>query len=173
MKQMYFLGFSIEDIYHALNTNVETVRFYVFGFDGSGTDPRSWYFQKKEVDKTGLMPYIKNKVDALEKTTSMAYGLLTKALGNVADRVEDGGHQFTVDEVKKLADVVGALDKITRLETGKPTDINETLHITLKEAQEILRRDPFLMAEFEDVTVKEVPLDEVEFKHSPFEGRGQ
>lgn len=169
IKQMYFLGFSLEEITHQFPVSVKTLRFYVFGVSDDGTDPLCWYKQKKEVDKTGVMPYIRGKVDALEKATGMAYRLLTRGLEGVAERVDSGDYQFTVDEVKKLSDVVANLDKLVRLETGKPTDINEVVNISLKEAREILRNDPFIMAEYKEVKKEEVALEEIDFGESPFE----
>ena len=83
--------------------------------------------------------------------------------------MDSGDYQFTVDEVKKLSDVVANLDKLVRLETGKPTDINEVVNISLKEAREILRNDPFIMAEFKEVKKEEVALEEIDFGESPFE----
>ena len=87
---MYFLGFSLEEITHQFPVSVKTLRFYVFGVSDDGQDPLCWYKQKKEVDKTGVMPYIRGKVDALEKATGMAYRLLTRGLEGVAERVDSG-----------------------------------------------------------------------------------
>jgi hypothetical protein len=165
IKMMYFLGFTVSEISVQMDVSVDTLRKYVFGIDESGTDPLCWHQQKKEVDKTGVIPYLKGKVDALEKATGMAYNLLTRGLQSVGDRVEE----YTVDEVKKLADIVATLDKITRLETGKPTDISESVVVTLKEATEILARDPFFVAEYKEIKKEEVELEEVDFGENPFE----
>ncbi len=164
MKMMFFMGYSVSEIAEICDRDIDTIRFYVFGVDETGADPLCWHVQKKEVDKTGLLPYIKSKVDALEKATSTAYNLLTKGLKGLDEKE---GYEFTVQEVKQITDIVSALDKITRLETGKATDISEVVSVTLSEARDILRKDPFLVAEYSIVENKEEEL-EVPDMNSPW-----
>lgn len=155
---MFFGDYQILDIAEVLNVDIDTIKFYIFGEDGSGNNKNCWYQMKKELAPTSVAIYIKDKVKALEKTAGVAHGILAKSLMDLSKEVEDG-KELSIADMKDLASIVTSIDKIVRLETGKPTEVHEFVTLSVNEAKHVLANDPFFQAEYKVLENKEEDLE--------------
>lgn len=75
------------------------------------------------------------------KLTENAIAVLSRALENVAKNKEE----ITMREARDVAAIMESLDKITRLDDNKPTEIHSQEQvITVLELKERLKVDPFI-----------------------------
>lgn len=142
----YFGDYEFSDICEILNIDIDTLRFYIYGEDGEGTNAHCWAKLKKELKPTAIAFYVKEKIGALEKTAGMAHKILASSLDSLHKKIKDDGYELNISEMKMMADIATQLDKIVRLESNKPTEISEFVSLSVAEAREILRNDPFLNA---------------------------
>lgn len=154
---MYFGDYDLVDISEKLNVDLNTIRFYVFGENGSGSNEYCWFQLKKQLNPTSVAIYIKDKISVLDKTAGMAMNILNENLRRIQNTMlEDESYTLSIDDTKKLAGIVVDMDKIVRLESGKATDIIDNIaHMSVADAKRILAEDPFapivIEAEFEEV----------------------
>lgn len=153
---MYFGDKDIGDICTVLNLEPETVRYYVFGEDGNGTDKSCWHAIKKKLKPTAMALFLKDKASTLEQTAGVALEIVSTALGRIRDDVRSGELVLSIDDISKMSKVVVDLDKMYRLESGLSTETIEHLGLTRAEAREILQSDPFAQDTFE-VTPEHLP----------------
>jgi len=145
---MYFGDYQLIDIAEILGVDLDTLTFYVFGEDGTGRNPKCWYNIKKDLAPTSVAIYIKDKVKSLEKTAGIAHEILAKSLLSLKKDVEDGNKSLSIVDMKDLATIISSMDKIVRLETGKPTEVHDFVSLSVHEAKQVLANDPFFQAEY-------------------------
>lgn len=155
---MYFGDYQLIDIAEVMGVDLDTLSFYVFGEDGTGRNQKCWYKLKQELNPTSVAIYIKDKVKALEKTAGIAHNILAKSLLDLSAEVEDG-KKLSIVDMKDLAGIISSMDKIVRLETGKPTEVHEFVSLSVHEAKQVLANDPFFQAEYKIVNDKEDELE--------------
>lgn len=143
VRWLYLGEYEVTDIATKLNIEPETVRFFVFGHDGSGDDPTCLFQIKKKMSSTAISAYIAGKVDVLDRTAGIALGILNRALARLDQDVSAGEMVLSLDDMKKLAGIVVDMDKLVRLETGQATEHIQHMGLTVAEAREILAADPF------------------------------
>jgi hypothetical protein len=154
---MYFSDYDLIDISEKLNINLDTVRFYVFGENGSGSNEHCWFQLKKQLNPTSVATYIKDKIIVLDKTAGLALNILNENLRRVQNQLlDDDSFTLSIDDTKKLAGIVVDMDKIVRLESGKATDIIDNIaQMSIADARRILAEDPFaptvIEAEFDEL----------------------
>lgn len=147
------------DICEKLNLTMETLRFYIFGEDGTGSNEYCWFQIKKNLKPLSVATYIQDKISVLDRTAGIALNILNENLKRIQQSmVDDKTLVLSMDDTKKLAGIVLDMDKMVRLESGKPTDIIDTIaHMSVADARRILAEDPFsptvVEAEFEDVVI--------------------
>lgn len=171
-RMMYFGDYDLVDIAESLNIDVNTVRFYVFGENGSGSNEHCWFQLKKQLNPTSVATYIKDKIGVLDKTAGVAMNIINENLRRVQNQMlEYSSFTLSIDDTKKLAGIVVDMDKIVRLESGKATDIIDNIaHMSVADAKRILAEDPFapevIEGEFEELDDVEVVLDDaIEVSH--------
>jgi hypothetical protein len=144
-RMMYFGDYHLEDISEILNIDLDTVRFYVFGENGSGSNEYCWFQIKKHLNPTSVAAFIKDKIDVLDKTAGIGMNIINENLRRVQNQMlEDSSFTLSIDDTKKLAGIVVDMDKIVRLESGKATDIIDNIaHMSIADARRILAEDPF------------------------------
>jgi hypothetical protein len=163
---MYFGDYDQIDICEKLNITNDTLRFYIFGENGSGSNEHCWFQLKKQLNPTSVAIYIKDKITVLDKTAGLAMNILNENLRRIqSEMLSDPSHTLSIDETKKLAGIVVDMDRIVRLESGKATDIIDNIaHMSIADAKRILMEDPFAPAvvegDFEDITVPDDSLIE-------------
>lgn len=156
---MYYLGdYEMFDICERLNITNETLRFYIFGEDGSGANEKCWFQIKKQLNPLSIATYIKDKIGVLDKTAGTALNILNESLRRVqVNMLANPDEILSIDDMKKLAGIVLDMDKMVRLESGRATDIIDNIsHMSVADARRILAEDPFaptvVDADFEDIT---------------------
>lgn len=163
---MYFGDYELVDIAESLSTDLDTIRFYVFGENGTGSNEHCWYQLKKQLNPTSVATYIKDKISVLDKTAGMAMNIMNENLRRVQTQMlEDSSFTLSIDDTKKLAGIVVDMDKIVRLESGKATDIIDNIaHMSVADAKRILAEDPFapqvIEADFEELDDIVIPSDD-------------
>ena len=84
--------------------------------------------------------------------------LLRNAIRDSLKEYEQGN--LTIKEklemAKKISEVIKELDKIQRLDEGKPTDIIEEKPFAVEDLQRRMRNDPFYQEEIESADFKEI-----------------
>lgn len=155
--QMMFLnGHEISTITSVLSIEPETLRFYVFGLSGNGTEKDSWNMIKKNLKATAMTVFLKDKARALEDVCGMAIEIITHSLSSLKDELLSGEREaLTIDEIAKIAKIAVDMDKTYRLETGAATELIEYHGLSTAQAKEILASDPF--AQSIDVEYVELP----------------
>lgn len=153
---MYFGDRPVEEIAMVLSIEPATLRYYIFGEDGDGTDKNSWYQIKKRLNPTAIALYLKDKVHVLEQTAGIGLEILNVSLGRLRDTVNDPDSEIilSIDDMGKLAKIVVDMDKMVRLESGQATELIEHMGLSRAEAKEILANDPFA----NDIEVESVEL---------------
>jgi hypothetical protein len=164
-KMMYFGDYDLQDIALTLSIDIDTVRFYVFGESGAGTNEHCWYQIKKSLNPTSVATFITDKIGVLDKTAGMALNILNENLKRIQNKMlEDSSFELSIDDTKKLAGIVVDMDKIVRLESGKATDIIDNIaHMSVADARRILAEDPFapqvIEAEWGEIEPEETEED--------------
>ena len=96
--------------------------------------------------------FSKNKKEDFIKMSQSAMKIMRKALEELAKRDQPP----SMMEAKRATEILESLDKITRLDDGKPTEISEERPITTIELQKKLSFDPFFQKEEVVEEVKEI-----------------
>lgn len=154
IRYLYLANYEVTDIAEKLKIEAETVRFFVFGPDGTGNLASCLYQIKKGMTSTAISGFLVSKADVLERTAGRASNILDRALGKLELDVISGETVLSMAEMKMLAGILLDLDKIVRLETGKATENISHMGLTTAEAREMLANDPFavaLEAEFKEI----------------------
>lgn len=140
----YFSDYSLSDICEIMNIDMDTLRFYVFGENGAGSNENCWFQLKKNLGPASVAVWVKDKVSSLEKTSGLALNLINENLKRIERKMkEDPDETLSVDDTKKLAGILADMDKIIRLESGQATQIVENVGLSRAEAIRILAEDPF------------------------------
>lgn len=141
-KERYFNNESVSSIAKSLGINRNTLQNYV---------NQTWREERRLQAAELFQELASVKKSQFLKMTQSAITVLTRALNDIALRDEPP----SMKEAKDVSAIMESLDKITRLDELKPTEIiaNEK-PITVIELREKLKVDPFLEleeAEFEEV----------------------
>lgn len=143
----YFGNYSLADISSILDIDMDTLRFYVFGENGSGSNEHCWFQLKKKLDPASIASYIKDKISVLDKTAGVALNIVNENLKRIQqEMLDDPTKVLSLDDTKKLASILVDMDKIVRLESGQATQIVENIGLTRAEAVRVLAEDPFAQA---------------------------
>lgn len=143
-KMLYLSDYSLDDIAHIANVDMQTIRFYVFGENGSGSNEACWFQIKKKLGPASVAVYVAQKQDILENTAGLALNIINESLKRIQNAMnEDSSHVPSIDDIKKLSGIVTDMDKMVRLERGEATQITEHVGLTRAEAIRVLKEDPF------------------------------
>jgi hypothetical protein len=170
-RMMYFGDYELTEISNILDVDLDTIRFFVFGESGSGSNENCWFQLKKKLNPTSVAIYIKDKISILDKTAGMALSIVHENLKRIQrDLLEFPEKVLTIDDTRKLASLVLDMDKMVRLESGQATQIIENIGLSRAEAVRILQEDPFAMAVTvsEDADDCEAPSDEMSTEAPPW-----
>lgn len=158
-RLLFLSNHSVGDISSILNVEIDTIRFYVFGENGSGSNENCWYQIKKRLGDTSVAAYLHSKIDVLDKTCGTAINIVNENLKRIQqEMLDDPTKVLSLDDTKKLASIVVDMDKVIRLESGQATQIVENIGLTRAEAVRVLSEDPFAQA----IEVDEADWEEIE-----------
>ena len=158
----YFANYELTDISNILAIDIDTVRFFVFGENGSGSNENCWFQLKKKLDPASVAVYVHDKITVLDKTAGVALNLVNENLKRLQTQmIDDPSFQLSIDDTRKLASIVVDMDKMVRLESGQATQIVENIGLSRAEAMRILQEDPFAQSiEVDEDDIKYVTSDE-------------
>ena len=144
---LYLADHSVGDISSILNIHIDTVRFYVFGENGSGSNENCWFQIKKQLGPSSIAAYLHDKIGVLDKICGTATSIVNENLTRIKKEMDDDqDFKLSLDDTRKLAGIAVDMDKIIRLESGQATAIVENIGLSRAEAIRILAEDPFANA---------------------------
>jgi len=156
IRWMYFGNYEVSDISIKTGLEIDTIRFFIFGIDGTGQDPTSLFSIKKNMSSTAIGAFLADKASVLDQTAGIALKILNKSLCDLQVEVNNG-KELSLDDMKKLSSIITEMDKLVRLESGLATETIQHMGLSTAEAREILANDPFapkiIEAEFTDTTL--------------------
>lgn len=153
-RRMYMAGLTTPNILRLVRLDKEQLHTLIMGKDGSGKEPDCWYSLRiGGTDEIVLAASVERLNFSLE-CTGLASAVLHESLTQLNIGVKCGGRTLSVKEMESLASIVEKLDKIVRLEKGSPTEIVSKAGLSVEEAREILRNDPFAPKVIEAEVVK-------------------
>ena len=149
-KALYMQYETLSEIGRKLNMPKTTLHYHA----------QKYWNDERELLKAELFQTIASSKRAqFTNMTLSTVKILERALENLANRSEPP----TMAEASKASEIMATLDKITRLDDDKPTDIFSSREepVTIEVLRKKLARDPF--AEIEDVQIEETK----EITHDP------
>ncbi|RLA65470.1 MAG: hypothetical protein DRQ88_09320 [Epsilonproteobacteria bacterium] len=121
------------------NVPVNRVRTLIFGKDETGNDPTCPYYLKKHHGESiPIKKYQELKGQLFLQVEANALALLQKA---IKVHLESDAVP-SIQELKSLSGLISDLDKIGRLEEGRPTDIKYSVNFSPEKILEIIHNDP-------------------------------
>lgn len=142
-KEMYLAYDSVTDIAQKYNVLRTSISYHA----------NTYWKKDRDLLRADLFAsFSELKRATFTKMSESAIKVMTKALQHVADREEPP----TMREAKDVSVILEALDKITRLDEGKPTDILEERPFSTIELQRKINMDPFAGEGIEDANFKEI-----------------
>lgn len=160
--RFYMAGLTLANIQRLVNIPANDLQVLIMGSDGSGKSPDCWYAKKVGTTDEIVVAASLERLDFTLKCTGLASSVLHESLTSLNEQVREGGRVLTIKEMESMTNIVEKLDKIVRLEKGSPTEIISKAGLTVEEAKEILRNDPFAPKTIaaEVVSVVDVPTEE-------------
>ena len=156
IRWMYFGNYELTDISMKLDIDIDTVRFFVFGIDGTGKDKTCLFQIKKGLSSTAIGSFLKDKSQALEMVCGTALSILSKSLVDLQIEVVNG-KVLELPELKMLSSIVVEMDKLVRLESGLATETIQHMGLSRAEARDILAADPFAPRDVEVESIQVLP----------------
>lgn len=144
-KALYMDYQSLNEIEKQTGMNINSVKYHV----------REYWKRERDLNRAELFDLVtQTKKANFLAITDSTVRVMTRALQNLATRVEPP----TIQEATKAAEILSTLDKITRLDEGKPTDIYDEKPVSVIELQKKLQLDPFYK-EIDDANYEEIDED--------------
>lgn len=135
-EQLYYAGIFVTDIVESLHIDISDLGREVFGPDGSGNHPECWAYKKLHRPLSSPITYEVVKPVLLKKVEFQIFNRVRASIDDMEQRDE----LLDMDEMNKAVSMIEKLDKITRLEEGKPTQHIESEHRTYTLREIIDRR---------------------------------
>lgn len=146
-RVLFLADYGVADIASMLNVELDTIRFYVFGENGSGSNENCWHQIKKQLGPSTIAAYLHDKIGVLDKICGTATNIVTLNLSRLhQEMIDDPTKVLSLDDTKKLSGIYLDMDKVIRLESGQATQIIENIGLSRAEAVRILAEDPFANA---------------------------
>ena len=130
IKDRYLGGESIIALSEEYDIKRTSLQYYV---------NKNWKEEKALMEAELFQKFTTTKREAFLKMSDSSIKIIMKALEGISNREEPP----TIAEAKKATEILESLDKITRLDEGKPTDIAEERVMTAIEVRQKLGLDPF------------------------------
>lgn len=134
-KELYFSYRPFNDIAAELSISSATLAEW--------RKKEGWDVEREGIERGILEDAFGARRMTLSRITKTSVDLLERGLKRLSDRVEPP----SLSELEKLSVIVGNLDKILRLDMGKPTDnvhVQGTVQHTVEEIRARLAADPVL-----------------------------
>ena len=130
---------TVTRIAHETGLTINKVRKIIFGEDETGTATDCPYYLKKyHGDYIPTKKYQEIKGQIFLRTEATALALVQRSLKYHMSNPDP----LTISETKDIMGMVTQLDKINRLEDGKPTEIIKSTNYTPQRIIQIIEADP-------------------------------
>lgn len=145
-KKQYMAYRTVSDIARELKVSRNTLQNYVND---------TWRSERTLRRNELAAEFSESKASIMNHTFSSSF----KGVKAWVDKVTSPSYDIKPHEAKTLMSIIESMDKISRLDDGKPTDIvSETKPVSVIEIKkQILQADPF---QIEDASYKEVENEE-------------
>lgn len=149
-RLMYFQGLPVSQISKDTGIPNKTLKTWIHGDQRkelSDAQKLGTWKRQRELGCAALTEaYIEGKKQILPVVLRNGLNLIDNGFRERLSRIEN--EPITIAEAKQIADIIGALDKIIRLDAGDPTEITEstrrTIPATLEDLKRALEKDPFI-----------------------------
>jgi hypothetical protein len=104
--------------------------------------PISWATERKERERSLVDAAFASKKPLLAELSQMTLTQIKRGLEHISKRTLPPN----VDEMRRLSDIITAIDKIGRLEVGGPTSITQVqvAPMTVADVRKVIQADPLL-----------------------------
>ena len=141
-KRMYLEHFSIAEIARQFDVSRQSMSYHANKY---------WKSEKDLLRAELFQQFTENKRTAFTRMSQAAIDVMTRALEEQARRIEAP----SIREAKDAVAILEALDKITRLDDGNPTEILAEKPLSITSLKAKLALDPFNTMEIEDADFSE------------------
>lgn len=129
-KALYMQYIPVTKIAEDLKVNRNSLHHYV----------DNYWREEREINRLEMLDYMTSgKKQDIMSMTGSSIKIIARALEDLARRAEPP----SVREAAKVSEILTTLDKITRLDENKPTEITSDQPFTVVEIREKLKLDPF------------------------------
>ena len=142
-KELYMAGVSAPVIHKLTGIPQKTLDELIMGKDGLGTQTDCWNHVRLSAVDTVVIAASVERLDFSLRCTGIASAVLHDSLTELHMQMKEGGRSLTVKEMESMASIIEKLDKIVRLEKGSPTEIISKTGLSVEEARQIIKNDPF------------------------------
>ena len=140
-KKLYLEYVPIKEIAAKLGIGRTTIQYHA----------NTYWDTERELQKAELFrAFSDTKKVTMTKLSSASLQIMVKAIEETAKNKD---RPPTLREAQQAAQILESIDKIMRLDDGKPTDITESKPVTTIELRKKLSLDPF--AKIEEIEFKE------------------
>ena len=146
-KRRYLEGESINSLSEEFRVKRTSAQYYA---------TKEWQQEKALMRAELFQQFSEDKKENFIKMSNASIIIMTRALQELAKR----DNPPTIAEAKRATEILESLDKISRLDENKPTEITEERPITTLELKDKLSLDPF------SGVVKEVEFKEINDEES-------
>lgn len=153
--RFYMAGVTPSNIAKLTGIPSQELQKLIMGDDFSGKELTCWNAKRNGVVDEVVVAASLERLDFTLKCTGLASAVLHESLASLNLSVKEGGRTLTIKEMESMASIIEKLDKIVRLEKGSPTEIVSRAGLSVEEARQIIKGDPFApqIIEAECVTI--------------------
>lgn len=148
-KSLYFKHWGTHEISEYLQVKYETLRQWIKRYD--------WKTERDALISSEIDNILKRRSNQINRVMTDGLESIAKTLNDV----KSTNKVLTIDQAAKVANLLGNIDKLYRLQTGKPTEIKEERKLSMSkdistkdDLMKVIEEDPFIDVEFKDVGPK-------------------
>lgn len=142
VKRLYMEYHSVKSIAEQFNIGRTSLSYHA---------NKHWKLERDMIKADLFSQFADSKKANFIKMSQAAVQVMTRALETLASR----DFPPSVKEAKDATAILEALDKITRLDDGNPTDITAEKSVSFKDIEAVASLNPFKNKEIEDAEFKE------------------
>ena len=143
-KRLYFNHWGAKEISEWLDVNYETVRKWIARY--------KWVSERNDIVKTEVQ-------ELAQRRSHQINTVMRDGFDAIIDSVKQAKAKgVSIEEAEKISKMLSNVDKLYRLQIGKPTEIREERSIkvehhmgTKENIMKALQDDPFIETDFKDV----------------------
>lgn len=133
-KTLYFSHANLTDVSRATGLSIKVLRNWKL--------KEGWDAEREDEDRSTIETAFGARKVSLAKVTKISSDQLLRGLEHLAKRLDPP----TLDEMQKLAMILGSLDKVSRLDSNQSTEnvsVITKIQMTAEEIRKALTSDPF------------------------------